>query len=138
MTKSFTSQILDGLDYLHSKGIIHRVIRFDHSFQFFPLMWHLPQDLKADNILVEEFGHCKITDFGISKRTDDINMNGAYTSMQGSVFWMAPEVVNGQKKGYNSKIDIWSVGCVVFEMWTGERPWSGQEVVAVLFQVRVR
>ena len=96
------------------------------------------QDLKADNILVEEFGHCKITDFGISKRTDDINMIGAYTSMQGSVFWMAPEVVNGQKKGYNSKIDIWSVGCVMFEMWTGERPWSGQEAVAVLLQVRTR
>lgn len=93
--------------------------------------------MKADNILVEEFGHCKITDFGISKRTDDINMIGAYTSMQGSVFWMAPEVVNGQKKGYNSKIDIWSVGCVVFEMWTGERPWSGQEAVAVLLQVPI-
>ena len=92
------------------------------------------QDLKADNILVEEFGHCKITDFGISKRTDDINMIGAYTSMQGSVFWMAPEVVS-KKTGYNYKIDIWSVGCVVFEMWTGERPWSGQEAVAVLLQV---
>jgi serine/threonine protein kinase len=61
-------------------------------------------------------------------------MIGAYTSMQGSVFWMAPEVVS-QKKGYNSKVDIWSVGCVVFEMWTGERPWSGQEAVAVLLQV---
>jgi len=62
-------------------------------------------------------------------------MIGAHTSMQGSVFWMAPEVINSQKKGYNSKIDIWSVGCVVFEMWTGVRPWSGQEVVAVLLQV---
>lgn len=64
-------------------------------------------------------------------------MNGAYTSMQGSVFWMAPEVVNGQKNGYNSKIDIWSVGCVMFEMWTGERPWSGQEAIKVLFQVLI-
>ena len=99
------------------------------------LMRQLFQDLKSDNILVEEFGHCKITDFGISKRTDDINMIGAYTSMQGSVFWMAPEVINSKKKGYNSKIDIWSVGCVVFEMWTGERPWSGQEAVTVLLQV---
>ena len=58
--------------------------------------------------------------------------------MQGSIFWMAPEVIDGQKVGYNSKVDIWSVGCVVFEMWTGGRPWSGQEVVAVLLQVRVR
>jgi len=116
VTKSFTKQILSGLDYLHSKGIIHR-------------------DLKADNILVETSGICKISDFGISKRTDDINMAGAYTSMQGTVFWMAPEVINSSKSGYNFKIDIWSVGCVVFEMWTGHRPWSGQEAMAVLIHL---
>ena len=52
------------------------------------------------------------------------------------MFWMAPEVVNSKGKGYNSKIDIWSVGCVVFEMWTGQRPWSGQEAMAVLLHVR--
>lgn len=65
-------------------------------------------------------------------------MIDAHTSMQGSIFWMAPEVIDNQKAGYNSKVDIWSVGCVVFEMWTGERPWSGQEVVSVLLQVRIR
>ena len=62
-------------------------------------------------------------------------MIGAHTSMQGTVFWMAPEVINNQERGYNSKIDIWSVGCVVLEMWTGERPWNGRGVFAVLFQV---
>ena len=94
------------------------------------------QDLKADNILVETTGTCKISDFGISKRTEDINMAGAYTAMQGTVFWMAPEVIDSGKSGYNSKIDIWSVGCVVFEMWTGQRPWNGQEAMAVLLHVR--
>ena len=93
------------------------------------------QDLKADNILVEMNGICKISDFGISKRTDDIEQAGAYTSMQGTVFWMAPEVINAQKSGYNSKVDIWSVGCVVYEMWTGQRPWNGQEAMAVLLHV---
>ncbi len=78
-----------------------------------------------------------MADFGISKRTDDINMAAAYTSMQGTVFWMAPEVINSKGKGYNSKIDIWSVGCVVFEMWTGQRPWSGQEAMAVLIHASV-
>ncbi|KAJ7103609.1 MAP kinase [Mycena belliarum] len=114
VTKSFTSQILAGLEYLHSKGILHR-------------------DLKSDNILVETSGICKISDFGISKRTDD--HNDAHTAMQGTVFWMAPEVINTQKKGYNFKIDIWSIGCVVLEMWAGTRPWLGDELVAVMFKL---
>ena len=75
----------------------------------------------------------------MSKRTDDTNMVvDASTSTQKSVFWMAPEVVDNQKKGYNSKIDIWSVGCVLLEMWTGEWPWSGYEAVAVLLRVCTR
>lgn len=115
VTKSFTAQILDGLAYLHSKNIIHR-------------------DLKADNILVEKTGICKISDFGISKRTDDDQ--GAFTAMQGTVFWMAPEVIGSQKgKGYNSKVDIWSVGCVVLEMWAGRRPWPDEDFFTVMFKV---
>ena len=57
--------------------------------------------------------------------------------MQGTVFWMAPEVVNTGKRGYNSKVDIWSVGCVVLEMWAGERPWRKEEAMAVIVKVRV-
>ncbi|THV07695.1 kinase-like protein [Dendrothele bispora CBS 962.96] len=115
VVKSFTAQILAGLEYLHSKGILHR-------------------DLKADNILVEMSGVCKISDFGISKRTDDLG--GAVTAMQGTVFWMAPEVVNPNPRGYyNFKADIWSVGCVVLEMWAGMRPWQGDEMVAVMFKL---
>ncbi|KAJ7198255.1 kinase-like domain-containing protein [Mycena pura] len=114
VTKSFTSQILAGLEYLHSKGIVHG-------------------DLKSDNILVETTGVCKISDFGTLKRTDD--RNDEHTAMQGTVFWMAPEVIITQKK-YNSKIDIWSIGCVMLEMWAGTRPWSGDEIVAVMFKVR--
>ncbi|KAI9461832.1 MAP kinase [Boletus coccyginus] len=115
VTKSFTAQILDGLAYLHSKNIIHR-------------------DLKSDNILVEKTGICKISDFGVSKRADDDQ--AAYTAMQGTVFWMAPEVIGSQKgKGYNSKVDIWSVGCVVLEMWAGRRPWPDEDFFTVMFKV---
>ena len=56
--------------------------------------------------------------------------------MQGTVFWMAPEVVNPGKCGYKAKVDIWGVGCVVLEMWTGERPWRKEEAMAVIVKVR--
>ncbi|GJE92098.1 Pkinase-domain-containing protein [Phanerochaete sordida] len=115
VTRSFTSQILSGLAYLHSQGVLHG-------------------NLKGENILLETTGTCKISDFAIAQRTDDIDSADAHSSMQGTVFWMAPEVIDA-KKGYNAKIDTWSVGCVVSEMWTGQRPWSGMEAMAVLLQV---
>ncbi|KAG1784045.1 kinase-like domain-containing protein [Suillus placidus] len=115
VTKSFTGQVLEGLEYLHSRNIIHR-------------------DLKADNILLETTGICKISNFGISKRTDELNGTTS-DAMQGTVFWMAPEVIHPPNKGYNAKIDIWSVGCVVLEMWSGKRPWSEDEAVKVMFKV---
>ncbi|KAL0562358.1 mitogen-activated protein kinase kinase kinase, partial [Marasmius crinis-equi] len=113
ITISFAAQILDGLEYLHSKGILHR-------------------DLKADNILVEMEGVCKISDFGISKRTAE--SDGAGTAMQGTAFWMAPEVINPQGKPHNFKVDIWSLGYVVLEMLAGTRPWMGDEMFAVMFK----
>lgn len=56
--------------------------------------------------------------------------------MQGSIFWMAPEVMNNKGQGYNAKIDIWSLGCVVLEMWAGKRPWNQDNMYAVMFKVR--
>ncbi|KAJ7103620.1 kinase-like domain-containing protein [Mycena belliarum] len=114
VTKSFTSQILDGLEYLHSTGIIHR-------------------DLKGDNILVETSGVCKITDFGISKKEDVKGQ--AFTELRGTIYWMAPEIVDNNKRGYDCKVDIWSLGCVVLEMWSGERPWAGEEVISVMLKL---
>lgn len=116
--KFFTKQILEGLAYLHDQNIWHR-------------------DLKGDNILVDANGVCKISDFGISKQTEDAyDSFGAATNMKGSVFWMAPEVIQPTGvKSYSGKIDIWSLGCVVLEMWSGKRPWGDLEQVTAMMKV---
>lgn len=125
LVRSLTRQTLAGLAYLHNEGVLHR-------------------DLKADNILLDVDGTCKISDFGISKKTDNIYGNDATNSMQGSVFWMAPEVVrstglskvqNSNPQGYSAKVDIWSLGCVVLEMFAGRRPWSKEEPVGAIFKL---
>jgi serine/threonine protein kinase len=132
VTKYFTSQILAGLEYLHSKGIIHRV--YSNFFLLISFPTIISQDLKAENILVEPTGICKISDFGISKKAD-VHRGRAFTGMKGTVFWMAPEILSSDGKGYDVKVDIWSVGCIVLEMWTGDRPWSGEELVPVMMKV---
>ncbi|KAL0060008.1 mitogen-activated protein kinase kinase kinase [Marasmius tenuissimus] len=114
VTISFSAQILTGLEYLHSKGILHR-------------------DLKASNILVGMDGVCKISDFRQSKRTT--KHRRAHTAMWGSSFWMAPEVLSPPKNGYDCKVDIWSLGCMILEMLTGTRPWSGVTNIPVMITV---
>lgn len=118
--KSFTRQVLDALSYLHSCGILHR-------------------DLKSDNLLIDLDGVCKISDFGISKKSRDIYTNDAEMSMQGTIFWMAPEVihnvVHNEKQGYSAKVDIWSLGCVVLEMFAGRRPWSNDEAIGAMYKL---
>ncbi|KAF2758196.1 Pkinase-domain-containing protein [Pseudovirgaria hyperparasitica] len=116
IVSSLTRQTLLGLAYLHGQGILHR-------------------DLKADNILLDLDGTCKISDFGISKKTDNIYGNDVSNSMQGSVFWMAPEVIRAQGEGYSAKIDIWSLGCVVLEMFAGRRPWSKEEAIGAIYKL---
>jgi serine/threonine protein kinase len=66
---------------------------------------------------------------------DDIYNNASFTAMQGSIFWMAPEMLHNDNQGYNAKIDIWSLGCVVLEMWAGTRPWNQEDALAVIFKL---
>ncbi|KAF8550286.1 Pkinase-domain-containing protein [Imleria badia] len=117
LVKNFVRQILQGLNYLHERDIIHR-------------------DIKGANILVDNKGGIKISDFGISKKVDGNLLTGKRMnrpSLQGSVFWMAPEVV--QQKTHTSAADIWSVGCLVVEMLTGEHPWAQLTQMQAIFKI---
>ncbi|RKP32625.1 Pkinase-domain-containing protein [Metschnikowia bicuspidata] len=120
LVRFITRQVLEGLKYLHGNGILHR-------------------DLKADNLLLDLDGTCKISDFGISKKSQDIYSNNAELSMQGTIFWMAPEVIHSmveeKKQGYSAKVDIWSLGCVVLEMFAGQRPWSNEAVISAIYKI---
>lgn len=120
LIRSFVRQIVTGLAYLHGREIIHR-------------------DIKGANILVDNKGGIKISDFGISKKIEATNiLSGAASnrnrpSLQGSVYWMAPEVV--KQTTYTRKADIWSLGCLVIEMMTGTHPFPDCSQLQAIFKI---
>ncbi|KAG6917628.1 hypothetical protein DXG01_001734 [Tephrocybe rancida] len=123
----FERKTLMGLDHPN----IVQYLGYEESTKYLSI----PQDLKSDNILVEPSGVCKISNFGNSKQVEDISQGRAYTGLKGTIFWMAPEILDNGDKGYDAKVDIWSIGCIVLEMWTGERPWFGEEIFPVMLKV---
>ncbi|XP_026112740.1 ribosomal protein S6 kinase alpha-3-like [Carassius auratus] len=102
--KFYLAELALALDHLHGLGIIYR-------------------DLKPENILLDNDGHIKLTDFGLSKESVD-HENKAY-SFCGTVEYMAPEVVN--RRGHTHSADWWSYGVLMFEMLTGTLPFQGKD-----------
>ena len=79
-------------------------------------------------------GVCKIADFGHSKNIDDLH--AAQVEIPTQVFWAAPEAIDPSHARYGLSVDVWSTGCITFEMWTGQRPWAGHETTEILSQAR--
>lgn len=109
--------ILEGLNYLHSNGIIHR-------------------DLKPENILIAyNMNEIKIVDFGIStqvKEREGTHIIKKRTSI-GTPWYMSPEIISEKPYGYDT--DIWSFGCIIFELASGVKPFNDLNYMSAMIKM---
>ncbi len=104
-----STQIIKGIEHAHSKHIVHR-------------------DIKPHNILVQRDGTVKITDFGIAVTLNETILTQT-NSILGSVHYLPPEQINGNVA--DTKSDIYSTGVLMYEMLTGELPFTGDSAVTI-------
>ena len=105
-------QLTDGVNVAHASYIIHR-------------------DLKPQNIMIQDNGEIKITDFGIAMALNNTQLTQT-NSVMGSVHYLPPEQASG--KGATVKSDIYSMGIMLFELLTGTLPFKGENAVEIAFK----
>lgn len=114
--KSYTRMILQGLEFLHSKGIVHC-------------------DIKGQNVLITCGDGAKICDLGCARQVDEVSHVDWSSSVpiNGTPIYMAPEVARGEEQNFPA--DVWALGCTVIEMATGCATWvNSSDPVSVLYR----
>eukprot|EP00668_Euglena_longa_P022750 GGOE01028333.1.p1 GENE.GGOE01028333.1~~GGOE01028333.1.p1 ORF type:complete len:802 (-),score=209.63 GGOE01028333.1:381-2786(-) len=101
LMRKYSMEVLLGIRYIHSHGLIHR-------------------DIKAGNVLLRDDGTAKIADFGTCLKIREGEPSPREVSLKGTVLWMAPETFRGR---YSTASDMWSFGCTLIEMATSKDPW---------------
>lgn len=106
--------LLSALDYAHQQGIVHR-------------------DIKPANLLIEPGGRLKLTDFGVARMQDSGEATRTQGSIIGTLKYMAPEQVQGQKT--DSRADLFSAGVVLYQLLTDQRPFDGDNDFSIIHQI---
>lgn len=112
-SRKVTWDLVSALYYLHSHRVLHR-------------------DLKPQNVLLDSTGRAKLCDFGLARIMT--NSTHILTSIKGTPLYMAPELID--EKPYDHQADLWSLGCIVYELMAGQPPFSTMSIWQLVRMIR--
>lgn len=116
-------QMLEGLEYAHTARFSGKLLNVVH------------RDLKPSNVLIDQSGFVKIVDFGVAKASNNLYKTLNQGTAKGTVSYMSPEQATG-KTDLGPASDLFSVGVILYEMLTGDRLFDGDNLFAILDDVR--